>query len=321
MASEKIIVYIDPGQLAAQKNNNYSLFLAKKVNGVFTVIWQSMGPVATVTNPISYEYNNTFIIQVPSYQVNYGSINDTGGPISFNSAGEAVSIDLGQTVTLDKNGIFGTSENGGPTGVIRVINSLEGNPHELLADNNGNPVFFNQDSGMDIGDADLTPIDEYQLWFDNFQQTGTMIAHNVSNAGLVVFSGEDSQTISYNAAGVWESGPLNVTRRTEAEMGNGLVIVAATFTTALTAAAVTYLTSKLVSKFAGDLRPTSVKVAVGSLKLELTFQKPNAEMQTVDVNVYEQAVENALVAARKDPKSGLAGEHWRLSEPQIEVQV
>jgi hypothetical protein len=34
MAAEKITVYIDPAQIKAQKQNNYSLYLAKKVNGV-----------------------------------------------------------------------------------------------------------------------------------------------------------------------------------------------------------------------------------------------------------------------------------------------
>ena len=320
MSSEKIIVYIDPAQIAAQKNNNYSLFLAKKVNGVFTVIWQSMGPVATVNNP-SYEYNNTFIIEVPAYQVNYGSTETSGSSISFSSAGLPVTINLGQTVTLDSNGIFGTPQNKGPAGVIRIVNSLEGNSHELLADNQGNPIFFNAASGMDIGNADLTPIDQYQLWFDNHQETGTIIADNVSNPGLVVFAGEDSETISYTAAGTWEDGPLTAKRRTDAEAGNGLVIVAATFTTALTAAAVTYLTSQLVSKFAGDLRPSSLKVAIGSLTLEVTFQVAKAEMAGVDVTRYEDAVDTALGVARRDPKSGLSGEHWRLSQPQLEVQV
>jgi|SRR6188474_2877097 hypothetical protein len=50
MAAETITVYIDPAQLAAQKRNNYNLYLAKMVNGQFTVIWQSMGPIATVDN-------------------------------------------------------------------------------------------------------------------------------------------------------------------------------------------------------------------------------------------------------------------------------
>ena len=65
MASQTLIVQIDEAQLAAQKNNNYSLYLAKKVNGVFTVIWQSRGPIASVGVP-SYQYNNVFNIAYPT---------------------------------------------------------------------------------------------------------------------------------------------------------------------------------------------------------------------------------------------------------------
>src|SRR6185437_3461513 len=78
MTTQTIQIYIDQNQLAAQKNNNYSLYLAKMVNGAYTVIWQSMGPIATVGNP-SYEYSNTFDITIPSYNVNYTNSTLTPG--------------------------------------------------------------------------------------------------------------------------------------------------------------------------------------------------------------------------------------------------
>lgn len=51
MSGEKIIVDIAQSQIEAQKDNNYSLYLAKKVNGSYTVIWQSKGAKATVNTP------------------------------------------------------------------------------------------------------------------------------------------------------------------------------------------------------------------------------------------------------------------------------
>jgi hypothetical protein len=207
MASEKITLYIDPLQIKAQKDNNYGLYLAKKVNGLFTVIWQSRSPVAKVGIP-SYEYKNDFDITIPSYNVNYGNVTTVDGAISFTSVGKNQPIEVGQTVELDANGLFGTPKNDGTPGVITIKNQLAYNPHEILSDENGNVIFVNVASGMDIGMADLTPVDTYQLWFDNLQDTGTIIAHNVSNPGVVVFHGGTSEkTITYNASGGWEDGP------------------------------------------------------------------------------------------------------------------
>ena len=47
----KITIVIEEKQLVEQKANNFSLYLAKKVNNSFTVIWQSKGAKATVGEP------------------------------------------------------------------------------------------------------------------------------------------------------------------------------------------------------------------------------------------------------------------------------
>ena len=209
MAAETIFVEIDVDQVNAQKANNYSLFLAKKVNGQFTIIWQSKGPYPSVTNPASYEPKNTFHIQVPSYEVNYGTVTTTSGSVTFSASGVAQNITIGQTVLLDEGGLFGTPTNNGTAGEITITNGLQGNPHAILLDDKGNPIFVNTQSGMDIGAATLTPIDTYQIWFDSYQDTGTIIAHNVSNVATVVFDGGTTdKTISYNAKGEWQNGAL-----------------------------------------------------------------------------------------------------------------
>lgn len=208
MAAETITVYVDPQQVAMQKANNYSLFLAKMVNGQFTVLWQALGPFATAQGP-AYEDRNTFQIGMPSFQVNYGVVNDQGGWIAFNAAGMAQGISLGQAVTLEPTGIFDPPTNSDAAGQITIFNQLQGNPYAALLDNLGNPIFVNTMSGMDIGATTLTPIDTYQLWFGNSQNVGTIIANTVSNPGTVTFDGgEANQVISYNPQGQWQSGPL-----------------------------------------------------------------------------------------------------------------
>lgn len=323
MAAETIVVEIDESQLKAQKSNNYSLFLAKKVNGEFTVIWQSLGPYASAGQP-SYEPKNTFSITIPSFQINYGNVTMQEGAVSFTSGGNPVEIDLNQQVTLDKNGIFSPATNGGAKGSLTVNNALAANPHEALYDNSGNPIYVNVDSGMDIGVATLTPIDEYQIWFDSFQQTGTIIAHNISNAGSVVFSGGDSvKTISYNKDGAWQNGGLSDIAEEAGlapQAGELAVLVAATFTKALTIGAVTYLLNKLIGKFSGGLKPTEITTSVGSARLEVKFQASNRiSRELFQQDAYEIAVSKALTSASTDPASDLGGESWTLSETRLSV--
>jgi hypothetical protein len=208
VSTETITVYIDPSQLAAQKDNNYSLFLAKMVDRQFTVVWQAMGPVATINAP-SYEYENIFQVGAPSYQVNYGAINTSQGSAVFTAAGAPQGVEPGQTVVLDQNGIFGAPTNDGTAGEITINNALQGNPIAVLNDQAGNPIFVNVQSGMDIGEATLIPQDTYQLWFGAYQDTGSIIGFNVSNSATVTFDGgPTNQVISYSAQGEWQAGPL-----------------------------------------------------------------------------------------------------------------
>lgn len=326
MASEQIIVYIDTNQLAAQKANNYSLYLAKKVNGNYTVVWQSKGPLATVTNPAVYEYKNTFNITIPSFQVNYGTVTKKQGAISFSAGGKAVNINEGQSVTLDSQGIFAAPTNTGTTGELTINNQLQGNPNAILNDNEGNTIYVNDYSGMDVGQSTLTPIDEYQIWFDSYQDTGTIIAKNVSNAGSVTFSGGvASQTISYTSAGKWVAGDLpsssNVDLSAVDTTQNTLAVaVVALFSKALTAGAATFLLSKLIDKFASNMRPSKISASAGGATLNVEFAAGHdGGAQVMAMDAYEDAVNDALRALANEKQSPIAGERWAISEPKVAV--
>jgi|688.fasta_scaffold236381_2 hypothetical protein len=96
------------------------------------------------------------------------------------------------------------------------------------------------------------------------------------------------------------------------------VTVLVTFTTALTIAAVTYLTSKLIDKFAPNLKPSSITVSKpGGLSLTVKFRKTAAVLATLGLDTYETAVDNALSKAKSDSKSGLAEESWKISDTQL----
>jgi hypothetical protein len=209
MSSQQIIVYIEEEQLIAQKENNYSLYLAKKVNNDFTVIWQSKGPIATVGKP-SYQYQNTFDITTPSFMVNYTNSPVTTGNVTFTSGGKNRAISTGQSTILDANGVFSPPANDAKASDILISNLLQANPHEILLDAKGQNIWVNRQSGMNIGTATLTPKNEYQLWFGNRQETGTLIAENLSNSTTQSLVNGQTVTITYSNAGLWVPGePAN----------------------------------------------------------------------------------------------------------------
>lgn len=318
MSAETIIVQIDPTQLALQKDNQYSLYVAKKVNGAFTVIWQSKGPIATAGHP-SYEFNNTFQIAVPEYQVNYATVTEVDGSVTFSAAGQPVAMYTGQSVVLDQNGIFGTPTNTGTAGNLTIENSLMDNPNAMLSDSAGNPIYVDTVSGMDKGESVITPIDTYQVWFASFQKTGTVIVQNFSEFATVEFAGgATTQTISYNVNGTWQQGPLpssTYALDASAQVADVSLTVIAALSAALTTVAATYVLNNLVSKFSSGLKPSSIKVSRGSASIEITFQsEPQASLQ---LDKYESAVNQALTALKNAPKSPFAGETWTLSEPNL----
>jgi len=97
------------------------------------------------------------------------------------------------------------------------------------------------------------------------------------------------------------------------------VTVLVTFTKVLTTAAVTYLASKLIDKFAPNLKPSSIIVSKpGGLSLKVKFDKNTAAvLATLGLDTYETAVDNALSKAKSDSKSGLAEESWEISDTQL----
>ncbi|MNN49573.1 hypothetical protein D3C81_1641050 [compost metagenome] len=59
---------------------------------------------------------------------------------------------------------------------------------------------------MNIGTATLTPKSEYQLWFGNLQETGSLIAQNVSYSTVVSMVDGQTVIITYTNAGIWVPG-------------------------------------------------------------------------------------------------------------------
>ncbi|ETX02967.1 MAG: hypothetical protein ETSY1_01675 [Candidatus Entotheonella factor] len=60
---------------------------------------------------------------------------------------------------------------------------------------------------MDTGDATLTPLDNYEIWFGNKQASGTLIAVNRSKVKSLTLEAGGSATITYDDSGNWVDGP------------------------------------------------------------------------------------------------------------------
>lgn len=215
MSTQTIIVYIEEDQLKAQKINNYSLYLAKKANSTFTVIWLLKPPLSTPGQP-AYQYKNTFDITNNSYMVNFTTTPLQEGDIIFTSGGKNLPINIGQTTILDIYGVFSPAQNGGVTGDVLINNQLPAEPRAILLDSTGCSLWVSE-SGMGTSPMTMTPKNEFQLWFGSAQAAGSLIPYSVSNARVtnvsssnayvVTVNDGDTQTVTYTNSGTWVLGP------------------------------------------------------------------------------------------------------------------
>ncbi|WP_347902616.1 hypothetical protein [Pseudomonas purpurea] len=205
MSNQQIVVYIEELQLVAQKTNNYSLYLAKKVNDSFTAIWLAKGPVS-VPGQSSYQYKNIFDISTISFMVNFASAPIKEGDITFTSGGKNLAIQTGQTTTLNQYGVFSPPKNNGTPGEIIIDNQLDADIHEILLDSTGQNIWANCTEPMSVGISTMTPKNQFQLWFGSFQGLGSLIRGNVSNPIIVDVNDDETKTITYNNSGNWVAG-------------------------------------------------------------------------------------------------------------------
>ncbi|UCR82067.1 hypothetical protein [Pseudomonas chlororaphis] len=219
MSKQTIIVYIEEDQLVAQKVNNYSLYLAKKVNSTFTVIWFAKPPFAAPNQP-SYQYKNVFNITNDSYMVNFTNTPVQEGDVNFTSGGKNLPINTGQITTLTKYGVFSPAKNGGTPGDVSINNELSANPSEILLDSTGLNLWVNCSGGMNIGVATMTPKNEFQLWFGPGQTAGSLIPSTLSNPYTISVNDGETKTVTYNNQGAWVSGEpaLSLTAEEIAEL-------------------------------------------------------------------------------------------------------
>ncbi|KAH9851378.1 hypothetical protein C2E23DRAFT_732983 [Lenzites betulinus] len=174
-----LTVSIDIGILPFLVNGGYKLCIAKKVNGVYTVIWQGSNVLA----------NNQF---------------------SWSSKFQVIAS--GQSVTLDNYGIMnaahGTSDESGKFTVQNNYGLIN-----LGVNSYVNGVYapsYVSEHPVVSGPTVLEPIETIMVWFETNVTTGTMILDASSQATEVDFTSIPTHTLLYKVpdgsppgAGVW----------------------------------------------------------------------------------------------------------------------
>ncbi|KAH9851346.1 hypothetical protein C2E23DRAFT_886533 [Lenzites betulinus] len=194
-----LTVSIDTGILPTLINAGYKLCIAKKVNGVYTVIWQGSNVLP----------NDQFSWSA-KYQV-YGSIAFNSGAL-VRATTNVQNIMSGETCVLDNFGIMnpasGSSDDSGiftvqnNYGLINIATNSYVNGTYAPSYVSTNPVVS--------GPNTLQPIETVMVWFETNVTTGTMILDASSQAIEVDFTSIPTHTLLYKVpdggspgAGVW----------------------------------------------------------------------------------------------------------------------
>ena len=173
---KQVTVEIDLNDLQALKNGKYILCVARKVvEGDYNVVWQSSD---------KYLANNTFS-WTPQYQM-FGSNQFTVGETVVVST-NTVNIGLGETATLDSDGILEPSVSGGsPTGLSmhNEYGSIHVGVNQLCTQLDGtivsSPIYVSTEALLK-GIIVLTPLEKVLVWFQQNIATGTMFSKALTN--------------------------------------------------------------------------------------------------------------------------------------------
>lgn len=175
-ATKTVTIEIAMADLARLKQSAYRLCVAKEVNGVHNVVWQS-----------SSQYLATNRFQwAPQFQIFCTNAFVDGMQVRV--ATNIVKIGLGETSTLDEDGRLGPARTGGASTAISLLNQF-GPIHPGLSqictwidDSRMSTPIFVAPQQVVGGTTVLTPVENVLVWFEQNIQTGTMFSTSRSKA-------------------------------------------------------------------------------------------------------------------------------------------
>jgi hypothetical protein len=177
-AVQKVVtIEIAPGDLSLLKKSGYKLCFAKKVGTEdYNVVWQSYD---------AYLSNNEFS-WTPQYQLFASNVFKEN--VQVNVSTNIVNIGLGQTSTLDENGLLSQAITGGPDVSFTFVNNyapIHPGVNQLSTGIDGNQVstpIYVAVNQVVTGNTVLTPVETILVWFEQNVQTSTMFSTSRSKA-------------------------------------------------------------------------------------------------------------------------------------------
>lgn len=168
---KKVTIHIAKNDLKHLNSSNYKLCFAKKIVGKpYNIVWQAY-PQYLSKNFFSWSHQ---------YKV-FGS-QTFRDKARVKIATESVAIKVGETITLDRSGIFSSPKTEGPTTDI-TINNQYGWIHVGLSQislgindkKEVTPIYLTA-KAIVKGRIEFTPIDKVLVWFEQQIQTSTMFS-------------------------------------------------------------------------------------------------------------------------------------------------
>jgi hypothetical protein len=195
---KSVTITIDPDDHKKLVASHYRLCVAKKVEGIYSVTWQSYDTFLA-SSPISWG---------PTYQL-FGA-SSAGVPIRGQT--NAVAISVGQTATLDSNGNLGNAVTGGPPDQITLINNYKSIYPGLNCAFTGpdgvqqtTPVFL-APYPIVTGTEQLKPVEMVKVWFE--QPSALRLAFHASSHSVEIdLTNADSATRLYQNGNWSDPGP------------------------------------------------------------------------------------------------------------------
>lgn len=169
---KKVNIKIAKEDLTTLKQGNYRLCFAKKVGEeAYNVVWQSYN---------KYLVNNNFS-WTPQYQL-FGT-NTFNQSVKVEASTDLMTIGLGESSTLNPDGILQSPVTGGPSTCFTMINeygTIHPGVNQLCTGLDGkqisSPIYVAPHPSVK-GKVELTPVEKVLVWFEQNIETSTMFSN------------------------------------------------------------------------------------------------------------------------------------------------
>ncbi len=177
---KKITINIDKKDFVTLKKNKYKLCFAKSIEGKkFNTVWKTLDINEYFINT-EFKWTPEYSICASSSFANNQQVNEMTG---------SQKIELGQQITLDKNGLLCEPETGSFEESILFINEYSGTTHPVIkqvnSDSKVESSIYIAENAVIIGTDIFTPVDKILVWFQQDVETNTMFSEAKSNSIII----------------------------------------------------------------------------------------------------------------------------------------